>query len=579
MILVDIFQWCHNFFYLEVFLSSDSLTQTNRKLIFSYSVIVWVVLFFQQLFQPSAYQKDWENTLANAADSLCFIVAIPVLYVAMRRQKRVSDNLMLGWVVMGYVAFLFDVLRYATSGAMLYIPALMTTAIASYVPYMGKVIAAGMMLLLLNMYNLVALGYKTNYPVLMFATSWSDRSSCFHFNEVSAIVRVSVILAMVLIIKNQTSTLLEKLKEEQRNFALAKTVADHLSRYDTNKAKEALEEAAATDSDFTESLRIIVQNMEAHRPYLPNYLFRTNQGSMGPGNEVVPFEETESGASEDVMYRSPLVPAVTQAFAQAEISAQHRTISVASVNYEDIFQRTKNDSSFFIGQEVLGFIDMIFDAAERNVADVHSFLGDRVFLSWNATTRCLNHELKAVTTLMELRSKLPHIELCGTAATEYALCQLGGTKTIACLIHSAPLFGQLKTLMQVATKARTIVCTSRIAEQVEHSVNTQGIDAAIMDVTTDTIVHPQIMIIHEILSMFCHATDHQSHKEEWMYRTRKDQTPVTESLHIALNGDVDQAMEMLEVFLSASCGPNAGGTYLLRKLRNCSTGIESFPTE
>ena len=186
-------------------------------------------------------------------------------------------------------------------------------------------------------------------------------------------------------------------------------------------------------------------------------------------------------------------------------------------------------------------VDRIYSLAESMKGSVHSFLGDGVQLTWNATRRVVQHEAKAVRFLVRIGS-----DMSGAAHTGFARCQLAGTRqqsivlqerwqpivrtafVLACRFGTNLVTGStFETSAQVQFEARCVMCL--VDDAVEEATSSKEKQVQLYEVTSERVGI-----------------------EEWMYTVaaqteeRRANDLVTSSLVLAMRGQYEEAMGVLD---------------------------------
>eukprot|EP00759_Apiculatamorpha_spiralis_P019126 PhF_6_TR25308/c0_g1_i1/m.34939 len=590
-------------FVTHPFLETDNFSQNCRKHLFSASLAIWIIVFIQNIVLIPAYTEDPAHKIVEYNDSLIILLGIPALYYRMWKERNVSDGVVTLWVLGTLLVFLFQAIRDANAGTPIYVQVLMVSAVVSQAPKPHYLCAIGLGIIALQYYNLIAVTRNTSgYVPLMLAPEWSNRSPCNEFLEVTHILRLTVIGVLVWLVRAQTRAFNKQLFIARTSTNTARRVAELLGAYKTEEAARVLrEESKSCDSGLVDVLDVIVRNMDAYRPYLPNYLLCPVHAGETKGSDLsTPHSNVKSpksfGSVEDLTE--------TEQFA---VSPLHdgvfhtRSVTLGMFSFRDLYrwelqQRSEPPT---LKSSISEYITLVHEVATSQRAAVHGFLGDDVMMTWNATTKCSDHSIRAAITMMELRRGCAHdFETHGALVMGPTRCQRGGKNTIAWTLHAPRLFKELEVMYHLAScKVGGLLVSGSVAEQIEHSATMQMVDAFLIEgrcvigdstpnathTTTTTTMSNQrtsisdgVVIVHELLQVFFGG---QSVGDEWMYQIQTRQqsqsthNQINEITKMALSGSQVQALSSLEDIVRIQSGSNVtpGMMHLLRRLGESST--------
>lgn len=391
---------------------------------------------------------------------------------------------------------------------------------------------------------------------------------------------------------------------------LSGKVADLLQRYDTRGVTALLDaytRSEHADASLLSVNRALVRNLERYRPHLPNYVLdfdeEATQSSVpssvhvrdarsqsnlmrrsGSGNNVEnvsprgpaadfadPSLESiatdvhggdSSGTSNPVS--TPLMPSAADPTVVDDQLMFTGKLVVATVvldwgveNWQTATQlasdaataSTMMTSSAACTEVVLA----IRDCCTITRASLHSFVGDRILLTWNATRRVAKSEASACRFVIMLRDRLarrPDVArvLAAAIATGPGRTVTAGDESMQLFACSSPaVFRRLETLSSIAVKARAVVCDSVTREAAQYDFVARGavlLPASHVSATGDRIAY-------ELLE---ERPMDQQRDEEWMYALQKRENDeghndpnslITKAMQRFVQGDSGAALSLI----------------------------------
>lgn len=289
----------------------------------------------------------------------------------------------------------------------------------------------------------------------------------------------------------RTSVAAERLATLKAKAAarLAVDVAGQLANYDTDGVDSRLSQYAASDDcdpALLGGLRAISTNLRRYRPHLPNYVLRVASPSSG-GRAASYFRNEDAAAAydavrDDGVVEDGMAPAAPEgsldASAQRAVDGGGTGVSSAALTptpstMHSARRVTYCELSVIVSPLASGtgkppaartmdsrpydaLVRAAFEAAGAADAAVHSFVGDKLTLTWNATGSCTQPERSAA----RLAWLLSHAavgafeELTGTrvaasVATGWALCCFAGSSRQRTFVLSADLLKRAEELSRL----------------------------------------------------------------------------------------------------------------------------------
>jgi hypothetical protein len=345
--------------------------------------------------------------------------------------------------------------------------------------------------------------------------------------------------------------------KQHRNLLAAADAANRLSRdaaellrnYDTAGVSHLLEEYAelpGADPALIASYTALVDNLNQYRPHIPNWMVGAHtednrsqidddtgsQRSTQSTRSHLSAQSNQSAVSTGAPREA--VPGVADGF---NVTAAPKNVTVAFGIVD--FQVADVLSTAARGTAVSAFSDTVHRLAAATHCAVHSFVGDTVQLSWNATLRAVQPEVKAARFLCDLKAALAgnhDISVAAAAMHGKATTQFAGTGAVQAVAISLPWRSTLRTLMAFAIKHRTCVVHHKTASVASHTCAFRAVEALQLSVTTFETV-----LVHEVLA------ERDDDDDEWMYVLNKDGTDsVTAALNACVAGEYGAAMSLLE---------------------------------
>jgi len=375
------------------------------------------------------------------------------------------------------------------------------------------------------------------------------------------------------------------IERSKASATLAKEVARLLAGYDTASARDALRFAEVADAELSEALEAIVENLEAYRPHLPNWLVNAAACASSSGKASENDTDTADEPSTNFDSRSDVVSGRSHRSAgsgnshrrrSSQRPAAHapadtiRTLTVVRARIGFRVERVTGDLPM-AAQCATAFVDAVHAAARHTKAAVHSFIGDTVEVSWNAAAPAPSAKAKCARFLARVRQFVEDLREDATAAH----LSVGGG-AIACRgkvlmaghgkQHQALLLSigehheqLLSTLAHAGARHRAMLADAQIAAEAldvrSFPVATVAKDGA-FPADSDAFVP-----VHQVLSEFAAAADASGEGDghaDWLYELQQRAVPVQSHLPGAV--ELPAAMEgrpmhvVMRHAFEAACG-------------------------
>jgi len=338
--------------------------------------------------------------------------------------------------------------------------------------------------------------------------------------------------------------------------------------------------------DLEKYLKQIVINVREYVPYLPSHLVDiADQSEEGEEEhekeEIITTQEQSMADAKSIISGQPIDSDATSSIASSTKlkvkSSRKRTTQKKGftpgmspmltskrikegLTKRDIvhmvtdiagFHRLCNFNDVSLVEELFAeYIELIETSVHSNSGVVHFFSGDKVTCSFNAAKRCINPELRAVCTAVDIKKKWNiilkkhdlHDHSVHIAVTKGngAFCGNIGSNTLKRWVNVSKSLTQAYQFLQVA---KSTSCQVVISDEIAGAVNIQ-IRIRFLDVVRER-ESPHRHILFEAIDEKKIAAD------EWMYEVlQSDQTDLEKSLRNSwiffLKGQTTDAMEALE---------------------------------
>eukprot|EP00759_Apiculatamorpha_spiralis_P027862 PhF_6_TR30546/c0_g1_i1/m.44836 len=587
------------------FLDTDSFNQRCRKCICTLLLILVFPTIALLLSRVNKY-KTLEGSVIFAMyiDSILYVFLFPGLYFWMRYHRTASDNFtqFMGYSILAI--FWYRPIRDVSSATTILVALLIIGAVVAQMPRIKVFCATALPAIGLHYYNLVAVTKErtsaanhASHPPFMMNEPWGDHTHCNTLDEVNVTLGFIMHASMIWIVYMQTQAFNKQLLMAQSNTNIACRVSELLEEYRTEEAISTIrEDGAGCDVSLLESLGTIVKNMEAYRPYLPNYLLQKVPSTKDDDDDSATTESITSVFSSrgggDIT-----IPPAQGSFILQESTLHTRPVTVARLTYGDLFlnEEISTIEPSRLRSSVVHFVETVHMYASEHGAAVHSFLGDEMWMSWNATTRCVDHYYRGAVVATGLRTKFVEesegIHLHGALVSGLMRCQRGGTKTFAWTLHGPTLFWEINAVHRIAMNVKEcILTTSALMEQIEHSARSQAIDAIRVpqkfhpnDVVEFNKNTEHLCVVHELVEVISPGL-HDDKDSEWMYRIQQQgkgiSSQVSDCVQLGVSGQALEALSALESILQQNSSEITNGTrHLLRRLKECVSGHSTMPYE
>jgi hypothetical protein len=361
------------------------------------------------------------------------------------------------------------------------------------------------------------------------------------------------VVACVLQMKQQRMLLA---KAEAANV-LSACVAEMLRRYDTEGVSQLLLQYEAEDDHdpmLVETYRELVANLNQYRPHLPNWMVRLHGGGDDEDEDITPSESARSNRSRrSAMSRMSTTHSALsvvsrarsgsvrsgQSAARHEMSdnlhagpvPRHVTVAIAVIELAVAPELSMSGR----GSAMSRFADAVHSLAAATHCAVHSFIGDTVQLSWNATVKAVQPEVKAARFLARLKDAMKDdwsVTVGGAAMHGKAITQFAGTGAVQALAVSMEWRAALRALTTFAQRHSAFIVAEQTAAAAQHAVTSRPVDAL--------AVADAVLVAHEVL------VERNDDDDEWMYvLAKKGDDVVGDAFRLCLEGDYGGAVSKL----------------------------------
>jgi hypothetical protein len=332
---------------------------------------------------------------------------------------------------------------------------------------------------------------------------------------------------------------------------LSRRVANHLQQYDTDAVEQELAEyrdtAAQPDPELLASYEALVANLNTYRPHLPNWMVNNSSSqassSTASAKNRPSCSSARSASSASSHTHEHVSPGVKTAALTRGGKQPHHSITFASLDFGGV-----------AAGAVTKFVDLTHEWAAACHGSLHSFVGDTLQVSWNATHSVAQPEAKAARFMAKVvtANADPHtaseVAIYGAAFTGRATCEFSGTGRVQALTISMPWRDTLRRCAAFAVTHKTVVVDGATAHASAFAVETRGIDVLrrLEDPSSGLADDGKMADeVHEVVAeRFADAED------EWMYAMQRasgtGNDAVTEALRLARAGAVGDAIEKLD---------------------------------
>eukprot|EP00759_Apiculatamorpha_spiralis_P034210 PhF_6_TR35370/c1_g2_i4/m.51372 len=279
------------------------------------------------------------------------------------------------------------------------------------------------------------------------------------------------------------------------------TVTQRLIRYDTDSAKECLEEFRVNGLDDMEpetfgALVNLVGNLEKYRPHLPSYVLVTSessdedgggdghQGLKSPTSSILSGEfvrrpshrSLNLGSMEEIreITTSEITTASNNGTTPVVIEIQLKEITKIALTAQWVakyvdqaeYQRAMNR-----------FVNRIHVLAQPTHATIHTFVGDTVHVSWNTSRRTVQHQSKAALFLAWLQkdSGDENLRSYGAVSTGPARSFYAGDRHSMLLVQTE-WEGRMWTLHGLAVRYSACVMCQGVHDATKAFVESRWVD-------------------------------------------------------------------------------------------------------
>ena len=501
-------------------------------------------------------------------------VSIPV-YLYVRCARRLPEWLFGAMITIHLCFEASQVLRFSNPDP--------SSAVALTLAGLGGALAPALRIVIctvgLGTVFLISLSSALGGPFLLSFSKGSRGETVSLVTIIATPTIVAMLLCLFII--NTMNRFSSMLATAEANVALEHRVARLLKEYDTEgvAAELALHQGGRSECDagLINVFGEINANLESYRPHLPNYVLPTaNDGAADDedeeetGGPCAPPSHRSAGPptakSADPKSRGSAAPSArstgsdtrsgsldvpSPALVETDVTRACR-ITVAAVS-------TTWARGVVPAADANELVLRVSEIAVATHASLHSFLGDEVVATWNATKRVAKAESKACSFAVRLRDALKQSAGLGGScpcavriATGEAQVVFGGSVRFRAFLCSAPaVVGRLHALRafaSVPTEPTRIVIDRETRSHAMFDFQTRGCALLAEDDPACVASDPLSRCVYDVVNE--RAVDRSSTNQEWMYdlehsMASEPSTRISQALHLFAEGKLADALALL----------------------------------
>ena len=292
-------------------------------------------------------------------------------------------------------------------------------------------------------------------------------------------------------------------------------IVELLRQYDTEGVARALDDADDMDPALVKSLKAMNGNLENYRPHLPNYLFMEATEIDENGDEIV--VSTSMSSYSQSAAQSQTIPRIAfegslEELSDIESEASHSMEKGSQTGSlqpngsrspqpmplkraQSVAERTHLSYSRYVGRIAYALIDLnpepqpeltpvnwrqrlvdnIYTSAQMSKASIHSLVGGIAVVTWNATHRVAQPEVKAVNFSSAIRQLFPKVSIAIFAGDADCESLATSTKQQTLLISTSWIHA-LWNMFHVARAYNTCVINSTLFDESKFAANAIPVD-------------------------------------------------------------------------------------------------------
>jgi hypothetical protein len=553
--LLRFVHWMCKHVFLDILSETDSFDMMLRKIVVNSGLAFFVhptFFFFYNLY--ASIETGWTvGTSVFMYACIQYDVLWIWCYAYSRIHGTIPDFVVDAWVLVGWCSMTLITFS-STYPSLVPLVAMAMNATIVRTPRMGLSLALMTISFLFGAYNLAAI--KTGEEPLWLPGTRSDNFYEHLVNNVSTYLVAAVPLGTVILQSLRNGQMIDAAKDAAD---LSRRVANHLQNYNTDAVElelaEYRETAAKPDPELIKSYEALVNNLNRYRPHLPNWMINddtTTEGvtettdrshvdprtprsarSTGSHNSHTDSSSVSEALSHGGHHHnhSPAGSAVQQLGGFPRMQAV--TVAVVEFSSHAITSLRGRDRA------VSNFVDHVHEWAAATSASLHSFVGDTVHVSWNATHNVIQPEAKAarfMTRVVAANKDDTGVAATGAATSGKAACQFSGSGRVQALTISLPWQRTQRQVIAFAAHHNTVVMDAATAKHATFAVESRAVD--VVGIPDDQGKAE----VHEVVS------ERKVEHGEWMYVLEKESPNdvVTAALRLAVDGRCGEAIEALE---------------------------------
>jgi hypothetical protein len=551
-VFVRFVHWMCKHVFLDILSETDSFPLMLRKIVVNSGICFFVhPSYFFGLNLYYAVQNGFTAAAVVALVASAGLVALWVwCYAYARLTRTIPDFVIDAWILVGSACMTL-IGHSSTYPTLIPLVAGALNATLVRTPRMWFSLAVISISFAFSAWNVAAI--KTGVAPLFLPGTRPDTFYEHLINNASSYVVSVVPLGSVILQSMRNGQMLNAANDAAD---LSRRVANHLQNYNTDAVElelaEYRETAAKPDPELIKSYEALVNNLNRYRPHLPNWMVNdeTTDGatdasdcrSEEPSSARSAAEKRSSHLNDSMsdapslggrhghhMGTTPPLKQLTGGFACPQ-TITYAEVDFVSRNGEGLQQRS---------QSVTNFVDRVHEWAAVTSASLHSFVGDTLHVSWNATHKVVQPEAKAarfMARVVAANGEGTGVAATGAASTGKAACQFSGSGRVQALTISMPWQRAQRQAVTFAAHHNTVVMDAVTAKNAAFSVESRGVD--IVAVPGD----PAAVEVHEVVG------ERKVEPGEWMYVLEKESPNdvVTAALRLAVDGRCGEAIESLE---------------------------------
>jgi hypothetical protein len=584
--LKDVGLWLCKHVFLDLLCETDTFDTLLRKLLMSCSLGFFVhpLAYFAYNIYTGTEQGFTPGIVGFIGACFCFMVVFGGSYGYAHATGKMPDGLIDFWTL-GTMCGMSFVTTCSTYPTLMPILAFLQMGAMCRPRLLALALVWGACNCVLAVWNTSVISANdASYAPWHVPGTHIDNLVEHLMNNLSNFLFIVVIMAAVIL---QASIIQKMLADAHASAALAKNVAEHLRKYDTDAVDAELaaycDTTATPDPQLLETYAALVSNLNKYRPHIPNWLVHAESDEeaaaeeesvllSGRGSRMTPSQPGSTARvsrsnSNTSVAQSPIAPSPTPSVAGIANSRSRRFSPGSSMNGSHtsllatggvmLLSELKTPRIAFAQVDfratgearhmaISRFVECAHQLAAATHCALHTFVGDTVQLSWNAATRAAQPEVKAVRFLIRLAAAVMTIDdivATGAAMSGNATTQIAGTERVKALAVSIPWRRVLTGLATFARRNSTFVVDEATAAEANATCELQSVELLRFDDRINVGNNRSCdIVVKEVLK------ERDNDNDEWMYVLEETSVvdPVTAALNMCVAGHYGDAVAALE---------------------------------